>query len=585
MDTTATIYDLIERYGEDEVERWLAGEEGSIADEAGRLDDAEAEALIKFWPFWARPGQRWTPGPETITYYSAGRGFGKTVVLSNIIGEAALEPERWGHEALLIGITPADVRETNIQGPTGIVATCERYGYPRPEVRLSPPYSLTFPHPQGGNRRGLHVRVASSNKPEHARGPNIGLLLADEWAFFADVRDEQGLTTWEAAMHALRVGEERAVIVSSPSRKAAVRDMLRRAEQPECSCGHRLDKSPRRRFSELFTADSTEPVRECPACGETVTAEVRVIRASTLDNRANLKRRFLERVTRDLATGSRSALGEFGGEILDDDSASPIGSIQIHRLDLTTGLDPWLDVRRALGLARVIVQVDPAVTSGEGSADTGVLAVGCRMREGDAPPPIFGLEDWSLPAADVEGSPSRTWAPRAAILAALWRADAIHIETNQGGDEVLSSARSALVALTAADLAPYTSDPVAVSHALHAARAARVEGVTRRASKAARWDWAATYAASGDLSLILSPMLPPGRDSDGRECGHWQTTREHLTRFVPGPGGRSSTRDPIDRGDTLIAAAQVLLGVRERGGGLTMVDPSKSPVYTTGRIF
>lgn len=551
----------------------MGGEESCLDDELGRLTEEESIILANAWEVWARPGQRWVPGPETITYYSAGRGFGKSFILSHILGEASLQPDRWAGEVLLIGITPADVRSL-LEQDTGIIRVAQEWGYPEPKTSWSLGRGeLHFPDPSGG--RGLHVRIASSAKPASARGPNVGLLLADEWAFFQDTKDEMGLTTWEAAMNALRIGEAKAVIVSSPSRKMAVREMRDLAEMPKCrGCGERLPRSPRIKISHLFSADTTEPVRECPSCGETVIARVRMVRASTLDNRSHLDGAYQERVEEALASGSRQALGEYGGEALDDDNAAPIGQIRTRRIASAESEDPWRSLIEHAGLSRVIVAVDPATTGGSSSATTGVIVAGLHSPAyGEPPRSVVGLQDWSVPPEDVEGSPSRVWAPRVAILAALWRAQEVVIETNQGGLEVLDPARRALASLRAADLAPYTTDQVTVAACLRAAQACEVIGITRRASKAARWDWASIPASVGDLYLGCAPWIEPE---------HWATTIAHVTGFVPDPQARKS-QDPIDRGDTLISAAQRLLGAREIDAH-RVADATRSPMFS-GSIF
>ena len=57
---------------------------------------------------------------------------------------------------------------------------------------------------------------------------------------------------------------------------------------------------------------------------------------------------------------------------------------------------------------------------------------------------------------------------------------------------------------------------------------------------------------------------------------------EHATRFIP-LADKKRGREPIDRGDTLISGAQILLGAREVDSE-RIVDPSRSPVYT-GSLF
>lgn len=572
-----TIYELIDTHGADAVAAWLSGEDVPGFEP---LSEEEIAALSTSWPIWARPGQRWEPGPETITYLSGGRGIGKSLTLSHAIGEAAMSPARWGYEAMLLGITPADARSL-IEQDTGIIRVAAAWNYPRPEARWSLGRGELFFPPPPGETRGLHLRIASSAKPESTRGPNIGLLLADEWAFFHDTTDEQGLTAWESAMNTLRIGDAKALIVSSPSQKPAVREMKRLAEQPVCrACKATLPRLAPSQISPLFTATTTEPRRVC-TCGAEVIARVRLVSASTLDNRAHIQADYVARVEEHLAAGSRRSLGEYGGQILDDASSSPIPSIKVHDLaGFRASRDPWGSLRRELQIVRVVIQVDPATTGGEGSADTGVLAVGVTA---GTRPRVYGLQDWSVPPAEVEGSPSLVWAPRVAVLAALWRAEEVCIETNQGGLEVLHPARVALSQVTeeqvreavrAMGLPPL--DAVGLAEAVRAARRATVEGVTRRADKEARWDWASGPASTGDLSLLRSPWLP---------ADHWAPTVAQVTRFAPSAThGRRQSRAPIDRGDTLIAAAERLLGVQEAQGG-RLIDPTASPIYTEGRMF
>ena len=131
--TDVNVYSLLDRFGGEEVCAWMAGEE---TENLGRLEDDEVEDLENLWPFWARPGQLWEPGPETITYWSAGRGAGKSLTLAHIICQAAQEPERWGGEVLVCGITPAKARELCEQD-TGVIRVASDWGYLQPRASWS----------------------------------------------------------------------------------------------------------------------------------------------------------------------------------------------------------------------------------------------------------------------------------------------------------------------------------------------------------------------------------------------------------------------------------------------------------------
>ena len=235
-------------------------------------------------------------------------------------------------------------------------------------------------------------------------------------------------------------------------------------------------------------------------------------------------------------------------------------------MEVPEGVDRYRAVWESLGLRRRIVVVDPATTAGPASADTGLLAMGLGGDDN-----VRGLQDWSVPPAEVEGSPSRTWAPRAAIMIALWRCSSAHVETNNGGLEVLDPLRRALASLRASDLAPYLCDQHAVRAAVSAAHACEVKGISRKASKAARWDWASIPCRLGDIALVRSPWQAED---------HWAKTTAHLTGYVPASTDKRST-DSIDRGDCLISGAQVLLGAKEVSSEQVM-DPTRSPVYSGG---
>jgi hypothetical protein len=78
-------------------------------------------------------------------------------------------------------------------------------------------------------------------------------------------------------------------------------------------------------------------------------------------------------------------------------------------------------------LTRIVVAIDPAVTSGEESDETGIVVVGASM-DGH----YYVLEDGSLRA-----SPD-TWARKAVELYKKHKANRIIAETNNGGDLVIN---------------------------------------------------------------------------------------------------------------------------------------------------
>lgn len=330
-------------------------------------------------------------------------------------------------------------------------------------------------------------------------------------------------------------------------------------------------------------------MRTCPACGAEVVARVRTVFGDTRDNPA-LALVARQEADRQLATGQSWAYLRFSprGEI---DSRAP-GSLVIHEhirdlhLRLSPGTaDPWGLLLADLGAEEVIVQVDPATTATETSADTGLGAACLRREPATERPQVVGLVDWSVRPDEVQGAPSTAWAPRAVWLAALLGAQRIVVETNNGGEEVLAPVRALLatpptepeVLARLAELMPSLPraalSTAARRVAINYARI-EVESVTRRARKPVRWGWYGESASRGEQALLgvefederLAALpLPDG-------AHHWATVKAQLTGFEPRPDARE-VDERKDRADWLIAAGQVLLGVVESKGRI--VEPQR----------
>lgn len=142
-------------------------------------------------------------------------------------------------------------------------------------------------------------------------------------------------------------------------------------------------------------------------------ADTLITRGSTFDNAANLSAAALDEL-RTLYEGTRTGRQELHGELLDDVEGALWSAVLLdeHR---TTEPPPVHN--------RLVVAIDPAVTSGEGSAETGIV-VACRTPDGH----IHVLADESM-----RGTPD-TWARAAVAAYERWSADCIVVEGNQGGD-------------------------------------------------------------------------------------------------------------------------------------------------------
>lgn len=140
---------------------------------------------------------------------------------------------------------------------------------------------------------------------------------------------------------------------------------------------------------------------------------VHITRGRMLDNVENLSDAAVAELLHTYG-GTRLGRQELDGELLLDSPGAlwSLAGIEAARVADVPALD------------RVVVAVDPAVTSGEDSDLTGIVAVG---RAGDQ---LYVLAD-----ASGRYSPDG-WARVAVDLAAEWQADRVVAEVNNGGDLV-----------------------------------------------------------------------------------------------------------------------------------------------------
>jgi len=139
-----------------------------------------------------------------------------------------------------------------------------------------------------------------------------------------------------------------------------------------------------------------------------------ITRGSTFDNAANLAPSALIELQARY-NGTRLGRQELYGEILDD----------VEGALWTRGLIDRTRISVAPTMARIVVSVDPAVTNSEKSDETGIVVVGSTS-DGQG----YVLGDYSF-----RGSPLQ-WATKAVELFDSYKADAVLVEVNQGGDMV-----------------------------------------------------------------------------------------------------------------------------------------------------
>lgn len=577
------------------------------------LSPAEAAALVASPEFTARPGQVWEEGAEEITVAEGGRGSGKSFMGTLAVLRAARDPERWGGFALLAGPDPQAVESDMLMGASGLLTLGRQVA----DAGLGPGFvynpsklRVSFEAPRGGGGGGLTVLLRASSKPHGGRGPNVGLAWLDEFGvWYHRKTDQQGTNLWRAVRPAIRAGRptSHVIVTMTPSRQPEVRALQRDAERPECpACRQahleehgtydgeegqepwRLPRSEQRRLHPLLDTRTTDPVRECPRCQGEVIASVRTVFFATTDNpmtdpQSRARARVALSVDRaenrmEFAPRGEADSSPRGALVKDEDVRRELVDARVSEAP-----DRWAAALAALGIVpgEVVVLVDPAVTAKQSSDETGLGVAGPRtVREkGASWRQAVGLQDWSLRPDEVEsGAPSAVWGPRAYWLACLWGASRIIVETNQGGEEVLAAPR--------AEIARGLGDEQAVAErlarefgkagqtsaasfgavarrVLQASRAVRVEAVPRRADKVARWDWYGSSASRGEQAVACLPWTGGARA--------WAPVVAQLTGLerprVGQPTSATRGSERRDRADWLVAAAEVLLGVRETKDG------------------
>jgi predicted phage terminase large subunit-like protein len=226
---------------------------------------------------------------------------------------------------------------------------------------------------------GSRIKLFSADQPERFRGPQHHGAWCDELGAY---RYEEA---WDQLQFGLRLGKKPRVVVTTTPRPTPLIRML----------ANRKDGS------------------------------VTITRGTTFDNAANLAPSALMELQARY-NGTRLGRQELYGEILDD----------IEGALWTRGVIDRNRVDKQPAMSRIVVSIDPAVTSNEKSDETGIIVVGSTS-DGQG----YVLGDYSF-----KGSPL-AWATKAVDLFDAYKADAILVEVNQGGDmvsAVLKQVRSGL---------------------------------------------------------------------------------------------------------------------------------------------
>lgn len=246
-------------------------------------------------------------------------------------------------------------------------------------MNVYPPEDPNRPHYEPSKRRitwpgGAWATVYSSHEPDKLRGPAHDAFWGDEPAKWANA-----VETWDNLMLGFREGDPRGVLTGTPRPTQLIRDLL------------------------------ADP-------------DVITTRGTTYDNIRNLAPKFRRYILRKYE-GTRLGRQELHAEVLDDVEGALWTLAMIEAARRKPNEHPEFK--------RIVVAVDPAVTSNDDSDETGLTVEG------------LGVNDHGYVIADesMRGTPGE-WAERAVELYHEYEADRIVGEVNNGGDLVELAIRS-----------------------------------------------------------------------------------------------------------------------------------------------
>jgi phage terminase large subunit-like protein len=331
---------------------------------SGTLKRVEVMELNNQWLYWARPTQQLPPTGREFRNWLVlgGRGAGKT--------RAGAE---WV-KALALGLFEPVIRRCS-----RIAIVAPTYDEAR-LVMIEGESGVLSVHHEGERpmyqpskrtltwKNGSIAQVFSAEEPDSLRGPQFDAAWCDELAKWKRAEE-----AWMNVQMALRLGDvPQAVITTTPRATKLIRELMNDA------------------------------------------ATV-VTRSRTLDNAAHLAPSFLTDV---MTRYGGTALGrqELEGELVLDDADAlwKRETLELHRR------------KQAPDLKRIVVAVDPPVTSTAKSNACGIVCVGLGV-DGRA----YVLED-----ASVKRMRPLQWAERVVRVFKHWKADRIVAEVNQGGEMV-----------------------------------------------------------------------------------------------------------------------------------------------------
>jgi len=282
-----------------------------------QLGPAKAEELQHTWEFWARPNQMEPTGNHWDIWVAlAGRGWGKTRAGAEWVRHRIRKGDKIVH---CVAPTKGDVRKVMVEGDSGLLNVCWKGDKTYRGKHIGyPEWSPTNNTMTWEN--GAKAVFFSAEDPERLRGPQAYSAWCDELCAWRNAQE-----TWDMLQFGLRLGKHPQVFITT-------------------------------------TPKTTKLLRTILGDEKTVTST-----GSTYDNSANLASTFLDAV-RKTYEGTRLGRQELYAEILDEASGALWSRAGLAQVEIEADKVPDLN--------RIVVSIDPAITSNKESDMTGIVVAG-----------------------------------------------------------------------------------------------------------------------------------------------------------------------------------------------------------------
>lgn len=266
----------------------------------------------------------------------------------------------------VIAPTFGDVRDVCAEGESGLIPVLRGYDFIDSYNRSNGSINL---------KNKSKIKLFSADEPDRLRGPQHHGAWCDELAAWRYPE------TYDQLQFGLRLGDHpRTLITTTPRPTKLIRSLATRSD-----------------------------------------GTVKLVKGSTFDNAKNLAPQALLELQARYA-GTRMGRQELYGEILNESDSALWTRDLIEKARVRKEDTP--------NLFRIVVAIDPAVTSGEGSDETGIIVAGATY-DGH----YYILED-----ATMRGTPEN-WARKAIEMYNKWNCDRVIGEANNGGDMIESLLR------------------------------------------------------------------------------------------------------------------------------------------------